>query len=259
MVAWCWLIFVWLFTILKVRSLGGGGWWSFSPGSIGGPWELWDVSFWTYPWGRTKTLAKGPVDITVHRLNPDHLKTTGNLSVGLWCHHFFAIIILLFTNFYIFVNYLSMKYELFVWIMYVCYVWIMNYLYELCMYELFVLFVPWNVKCSVSHSQVDNFTVSFCDGRAFCYLVHHYHPELISASSIRDQTTHTEALRDETSSDAEDSFDAGNWSRSFSPSEYYMLYILPDPKAVRFTMSCYSIRSMPDHIYGASLKCLQLR
>lgn len=33
--------------------------------------------------------------------------------------------------------------------------------------------------------------MSFSDGRAFCYLVHHYHPSVLPLGSIRTETTLT--------------------------------------------------------------------
>ncbi|KAH9505368.1 hypothetical protein Btru_058528 [Bulinus truncatus] len=37
--------------------------------------------------------------------------------------------------------------------------------------------------------KVENFTVSFSDGRAFCCLIHHYHPALLPLADIQFQTT----------------------------------------------------------------------
>jgi len=36
--------------------------------------------------------------------------------------------------------------------------------------------------------QVENFTVSLSDGRALCYLVHHYNSAVLPRHQIRDQT-----------------------------------------------------------------------
>ena len=68
---------------------------------------------------------------------------------------------------------------------------------------------------------MENFTVSFSDGRALCYLLHHYHPSLLPLSSIRTDTTMTRSLdgvADVSASDSEDSFNMGNWTQSFDPS-----------------------------------------
>ena len=37
--------------------------------------------------------------------------------------------------------------------------------------------------------QVENFTVSFSDGRVLCYLIHHYHPESLPEQAISHSTT----------------------------------------------------------------------
>lgn len=41
-------------------------------------------------------------------------------------------------------------------------------------------------------TQVNNFNSSFSDGRALCYLIHHYHPQLLTLESIKDETTLTQ-------------------------------------------------------------------
>jgi len=40
----------------------------------------------------------------------------------------------------------------------------------------------------VCYRQVENFTVSLSDGRAFCYLVHHYYSSVLRRDLIRDRT-----------------------------------------------------------------------
>uniref|UniRef100_A0A3Q2P7P5 Abnormal spindle microtubule assembly n=1 Tax=Fundulus heteroclitus TaxID=8078 RepID=A0A3Q2P7P5_FUNHE len=45
--------------------------------------------------------------------------------------------------------------------------------------------------CDFYHLKVENFTVSFSDGRVLCFLLHHYHPGLLPAASIRHRTTQT--------------------------------------------------------------------
>ena len=71
--------------------------------------------------------------------------------------------------------------------------------------------------------QVENFTVSFADGRALCYLVHHYHPSLLRLEDIETETTLTfDEKRDGnvgTPSSGDDSFTC-NWTTTFSPSKY---------------------------------------
>lgn len=39
--------------------------------------------------------------------------------------------------------------------------------------------------------QVENFTVSFSDGRVLCYLIHHYHPALLPHGAVSHGTTQT--------------------------------------------------------------------
>lgn len=40
-------------------------------------------------------------------------------------------------------------------------------------------------------AQVENFTVAFSDGRVLCYLIHHYHPSLLSDKAVSLLTTQT--------------------------------------------------------------------
>ncbi|XP_071948699.1 uncharacterized protein [Antedon mediterranea] len=52
------------------------------------------------------------------------------------------------------------------------------------------LLLQWcKAVCSLYNLQIDNFTVSFSDGRALCYLVHHYHPGLLPFEAIKQDTT----------------------------------------------------------------------
>uniref|UniRef100_A0A1A8UL38 Asp (Abnormal spindle)-like, microcephaly associated n=1 Tax=Nothobranchius furzeri TaxID=105023 RepID=A0A1A8UL38_NOTFU len=48
----------------------------------------------------------------------------------------------------------------------------------------------WKILFSF-HVEVENFTVSFSDGRVLCYLIHHYHPGLLPGASISTSTTQT--------------------------------------------------------------------
>ena len=55
-----------------------------------------------------------------------------------------------------------------------------------------VLLLRWaRLVCAHYGVPVDNFSTSFSDGRALCYLVHHYHPEFLAAESVMDDTTAT--------------------------------------------------------------------
>lgn len=38
---------------------------------------------------------------------------------------------------------------------------------------------------------MENFTVSFSDGRVLCYLIHHYHPYYVPFEAICQRTTQT--------------------------------------------------------------------
>ncbi|XP_022094618.1 abnormal spindle-like microcephaly-associated protein homolog [Acanthaster planci] len=82
------------------------------------------------------------------------------------------------------------------------------------------LLLKWcQVVCSFYGLKVENFTVAFSDGRALCYLVHHYHPSLLPLGLINQDTTQTQYQRqgDARDSGNDDSFD-GTWSNVYSPS-----------------------------------------
>ncbi|XP_041126100.1 abnormal spindle-like microcephaly-associated protein [Polyodon spathula] len=54
------------------------------------------------------------------------------------------------------------------------------------------LLMDWvNAVCAFYNIKVENFTVSFSDGRVLCYLIHHYHPCYLSLDSIGQNTTQT--------------------------------------------------------------------
>ncbi|XP_013394208.1 abnormal spindle-like microcephaly-associated protein homolog [Lingula anatina] len=78
------------------------------------------------------------------------------------------------------------------------------------------LLLKWcKAVCAFYNLKVENFTVSFSDGRALCYLVHHYHPSLLPLESIKTDTTQSYQEQENENSDAEDSFH-GTWSMSYS-------------------------------------------
>ncbi|OWF49690.1 abnormal spindle-like microcephaly-associated protein homolog [Mizuhopecten yessoensis] len=55
-----------------------------------------------------------------------------------------------------------------------------------------LLLLRWcRTVCAFYHIKIENFTVSFGDGRAMCALVHHYHPSLLPWESIHTKTTLT--------------------------------------------------------------------
>uniref|UniRef100_G1S8U9 Assembly factor for spindle microtubules n=1 Tax=Nomascus leucogenys TaxID=61853 RepID=G1S8U9_NOMLE len=54
------------------------------------------------------------------------------------------------------------------------------------------LLMDWvNAVCSFYNKKVENFTVSFSDGRVLCYLIHHYHPCYVPFDAICQRTTQT--------------------------------------------------------------------
>nr|XP_056700702.1 abnormal spindle-like microcephaly-associated protein [Euleptes europaea] len=54
------------------------------------------------------------------------------------------------------------------------------------------LLMDWvNAVCVFYGIQVENFTVSFSDGRVLCYLIHHYHPRYVPLEAICQCTTQT--------------------------------------------------------------------
>ncbi|XP_018114141.1 abnormal spindle-like microcephaly-associated protein homolog isoform X2 [Xenopus laevis] len=54
------------------------------------------------------------------------------------------------------------------------------------------LLMEWvNAVCRFYSTKVQNFTVSFSDGRVFCYLVNHYHPSYLPLNAVSQRTTQT--------------------------------------------------------------------
>nr|XP_005897280.1 PREDICTED: abnormal spindle-like microcephaly-associated protein isoform X3 [Bos mutus] len=54
------------------------------------------------------------------------------------------------------------------------------------------LLMDWvNAVCGFYNKKVENFTVSFSDGRVLCYLIHHYHPCYVPFDAICQRTTQT--------------------------------------------------------------------
>ncbi|KAK2492808.1 hypothetical protein MC885_007582 [Smutsia gigantea] len=54
------------------------------------------------------------------------------------------------------------------------------------------LLMDWvNAVCAFYDKKVENFTVSFSDGRVLCYLIHHYHPCYVPFDAICQHTTQT--------------------------------------------------------------------
>ncbi|KAM4574590.1 abnormal spindle-like microcephaly-associated protein [Fundulus diaphanus] len=70
--------------------------------------------------------------------------------------------------------------------------------------------------CDFYHLKVENFTVSFSDGRVLCFLLHHYHSSLLPEASISHRTTQTVECSPRgrlelscSASDSDGSFDPG--------------------------------------------------
>ena len=58
--------------------------------------------------------------------------------------------------------------------------------------ERFKLLLEWAQLVLAHYNvEVENLTVSWCDGRGLCYLVHHYQSDLIPINAISDETTLT--------------------------------------------------------------------
>ncbi|XP_065410483.1 abnormal spindle-like microcephaly-associated protein isoform X1 [Chrysemys picta bellii] len=54
------------------------------------------------------------------------------------------------------------------------------------------LLMDWvNAVCGFYNTKVENFTVSFSDGRVLCYLIHHYHPCYVPLEAVSQCTTQT--------------------------------------------------------------------
>ncbi|XP_012933393.1 abnormal spindle-like microcephaly-associated protein [Heterocephalus glaber] len=54
------------------------------------------------------------------------------------------------------------------------------------------LLMDWvNAVCAFYNKKVENFTVSFSDGRVLCYLLHHYHPCYVPFDAVCQRTTQT--------------------------------------------------------------------
>merc|ERR1712227_1022595 len=57
--------------------------------------------------------------------------------------------------------------------------------------------------------QIDNWTTSWCDGRALCLLVHHYQPQLLDITEVKEPTTITHQADNQNLDDSLD-FSYGN-------------------------------------------------
>ncbi|XP_034558935.1 abnormal spindle-like microcephaly-associated protein [Notolabrus celidotus] len=90
------------------------------------------------------------------------------------------------------------------------------------------LLMEWvRAVCDFYTLKVENFTVTFSDGRVLCYLIHHYHPGLLPEQAVSHCTTQTVECSqrgrvelDCSASDSDNSFDLPptGWSGPASPS-----------------------------------------
>ncbi|KAI3368492.1 hypothetical protein L3Q82_025502, partial [Scortum barcoo] len=78
------------------------------------------------------------------------------------------------------------------------------------------LLMDWvRAVCDFYNLKVENFTVTFSDGRVLCYLIHHYHPGLLPEEAVSHSTTQTVECSqrgrlelDCSASDSDNSFDS---------------------------------------------------
>ncbi|XP_035863200.1 abnormal spindle-like microcephaly-associated protein isoform X1 [Sander lucioperca] len=78
------------------------------------------------------------------------------------------------------------------------------------------LLMDWaRAVCDFYNLKVENFTVTFSDGRVLCYLIHHYHPSLLPERAVSHSTSQTvecsprgRLVLDCSASDSDNSFDS---------------------------------------------------
>ncbi|CAH3024578.1 unnamed protein product [Porites evermanni] len=82
-----------------------------------------------------------------------------------------------------------------------------------------LLFKWCKMVCRIYGLKIENFTVSFSDGRALCYLLHHYHPSLLPLELIKEQTSLTcnPGVHDTSDSEGEEDVQVKSWTATFSP------------------------------------------
>ncbi|CAM2118694.1 unnamed protein product [Caretta caretta] len=92
------------------------------------------------------------------------------------------------------------------------------------------LLMDWvNAVCGFNNIKVENFTVSFSDGRVLCYLIHHYHPCYVPLEAISQRTTQTVectktgtvALNSSSESDTSLNMLAGTFDQTITTSVVY--------------------------------------
>ncbi|KAL9988376.1 hypothetical protein ACROYT_G002814 [Oculina patagonica] len=82
-----------------------------------------------------------------------------------------------------------------------------------------LLFKWCKIVCRLYGLKIENFTVSFSDGRALCFLLHHYHPSLLPRELIKEQTSLTcnPGVHDASDSEGEEGMEVNSWTATFSP------------------------------------------
>ncbi|XP_077986991.1 abnormal spindle-like microcephaly-associated protein homolog [Glandiceps talaboti] len=85
------------------------------------------------------------------------------------------------------------------------------------------LLLQWcKAVCAYYGMKIENFTVSFSDGRALCYLIHHYHPSLLPSSEIKLDTTQSHHEKEEEADDVDETDSNqnpdGTWTKTCIPS-----------------------------------------
>ncbi|CAM5161545.1 unnamed protein product [Natator depressus] len=92
------------------------------------------------------------------------------------------------------------------------------------------LLMDWvNAVCGFYNIKVENFTVSFSDGRVLCYLIHHYHPCYVPLEAVSQSTTQTVectktgtvALNSSSESDTSLNMLAGTFDQTITTSVVY--------------------------------------
>ncbi|XP_027681907.2 abnormal spindle-like microcephaly-associated protein isoform X1 [Chelonia mydas] len=92
------------------------------------------------------------------------------------------------------------------------------------------LLMDWvNAVCGFYNIKVENFTVSFSDGRVLCYLIHHYHPCYVPLEAVSQRTTQTVectqtgtvALNSSSESDTSLNMLAGTFDQTITTSVVY--------------------------------------
>ncbi|XP_067141199.1 abnormal spindle-like microcephaly-associated protein homolog [Centruroides vittatus] len=87
--------------------------------------------------------------------------------------------------------------------------------------EVLQLLLQWcQTVCLYYNLMIENFTVSFCDGRALCYLIHHYHPCLLKSEEIKSNTTQTFWAEEKTELDESFEIASRTYENNRSKNEY---------------------------------------